>query len=82
MRRILLLLILSSPFGGAALAQQAPAAVPSRAWIEQSNAFTNELLNVQFQHNPESGSHEGLAEFDTRISSPTLADELAERGQL
>ena len=60
------------PGGGAA----------GRAWIEQSNAFTNQLLNVQFQHNPESGSHEGLAEFDTRISTPTLADELAEREQL
>lgn len=81
MRRILALLVLSLPFSAAALAQNA-AAVPGRAWIEQSNAFTNELLAVQFQHNPESGSHEGLAEFDTRISKPTLADELAERGQL
>ncbi len=82
MRRILSLLILSLPFGCVALAQQVPAASLSRAWIEQSNAFTNQLLNVQFQHNPERGSHEGLAEFDTRISKPTLADELAERQQL
>jgi hypothetical protein len=82
MRRILSLLILSLPFSCVALAQQAPAASLSRAWIEQSNAFTNQLLNVQFQHNPERGSHEGLAEFDTRISKPTLADELAERQQL
>ncbi len=81
MRRMLSLLVLSLPVS-AAMAQQPPAAAPGRAWIEQSNAFTNQLLRVQFQHTPESGSHEGLAEFDPRISKPTLADELAERRQL
>jgi hypothetical protein len=83
MLRIVPLLLLSVLLGRAALAQKAPeAAPPSRAWIEQSNAYTNQLLNVQFQHKPEDGSHEGLAAFDERISNPTLADQLAEREQL
>jgi uncharacterized protein (DUF885 family) len=76
------LCLLSVFFSGAVLAQKAPAALPGPAWIEQSNAYTNQLLNVQFQHAPESGSHEGLAQFDERIADPSLAEELAERGQL
>ncbi len=82
MLRILPAFLLTTLFSCAVLAQRAPEAAPSRAWIQQSNAFTNQLLNVQFQHTPENGSHEGLAEFDPRISDPTLADELAEREQL
>ncbi len=81
MRRILALSVLSVSWSGLSPAQPAVQSAPSRAWIEQSNAFTNQLLQVQFQHNPENGSHEGLAEFDTQISRPTLADELAEREQ-
>jgi Bacterial protein of unknown function (DUF885) len=60
----------------------ADAAAPSRAWIDQSNAYTNQLLSVEFQHKPEDGSHEGLAKFDDQISQPTLADQQAERKQL
>jgi uncharacterized protein (DUF885 family) len=52
------------------------------AWIERSNAYTNRLLQVQFEHNPERGSRQGLARYDERISNPTLADELAERHEL
>jgi uncharacterized protein (DUF885 family) len=53
-----------------------------KEWIERSNAYTNELLAVQFEHNPERGSREGVAQFDERISHPTLQDELAERREL
>jgi len=53
-----------------------------KAWIEESNRLTNLLLEVQLEHTPERGSHEGLARYDTRISTPTLADELAERHEL
>jgi uncharacterized protein (DUF885 family) len=49
--------------------------------VAQSNAFTNQLLDVQYEHRPEQGSHEGLARFDDRISDPSLADELREREQ-
>ena len=69
--------------------QQAPAAETSsrasmtqRAWIVQSNGYTNRLLEVQLKHSPEEGSDEGLAQFDDRISDPSIADELAQRREL
>ncbi len=51
-------------------------------WIKQSNVYTNMLLDVQLEHAPEQGTHEGLAKFDARISNPTLADELTQRQEL
>ena len=75
-----------------AAAQPAPGASSSadavrhsrapKAWIEQSNRFTNLLLEVQLAHAPEMGSRQGLAKYDDRISRPTLADEMAERREL
>lgn len=61
---------------------QTPEAAPERAWVEQSNVYTNRLLAVQFEHDPERGSREGVAKFDERVSNPTLADEMAERREL
>jgi hypothetical protein len=58
------------------------AAGPSQAWIEQSNAFTHMLLDVQLEHSPEQGSDEGLVKFDPRISDPSRADEIAQRREL
>ena len=58
------------------------AAPADKAWIEKSNAYTNKLLAVEFEHAPERGSRQGLAKFDERISNPTIADELAERREL
>src|SRR5450432_158042 len=83
MRRIVPATLVSVLISCSAVAQEAPApAPPRRAWVEQSNAYTNQLLDVQFEHTPEDGSHEGLARFDERISKPTLVDQLAERKQL
>ncbi|HEY6484571.1 MAG TPA: DUF885 domain-containing protein [Steroidobacteraceae bacterium] len=59
-----------------------PAAHDDRAWIDRSNAYTNRLLNVELEHNPEDGSQQGLAKYDERISNPTLADQLAARHEL
>src|SRR6202142_4476472 len=53
-----------------------------KAWIQQSNDFTNMLLNVQLEHSPEQGSAQGLAAFDERISDPSRADQAAERREL
>lgn len=53
-----------------------------KEWIEQSNRYTRLLLDVQLEHSPEQGSREGLATFDTRISDPRLADDLAQRREL
>ncbi len=55
-------------------AQQAPA-----DWIAVSNSYTNKLLAIEMKHNPESGSRQGLSEYDTKVSQPTLADEDEER---
>ena len=53
-----------------------------KAWIQQSNDFTNMLLKVQLEHSPERGSQQGLAAFDERISDPSRADQAAERREL
>jgi uncharacterized protein (DUF885 family) len=53
-----------------------------KAWIKQSNEFTNMLLNVQLEHSPEQGSAQGVAKFDDRISDPSRADELTQRQEL
>ena len=75
--------VLASAFAVAAVAQEAAhGTVPEKAWIERSNAFTDTLLDVEFEHTPEQGSRQGLAKFDDRISHPTLADEMAKRHEL
>jgi hypothetical protein len=53
-----------------------PAVIP---WVARSNEYTQRLIDIELQHSPETGSEQGLAKFDKRISKPTLADELAER---
>jgi uncharacterized protein (DUF885 family) len=63
-------------------AAQQPAAKPDKAWVRQSNEFTNTLLSIQHEHSPEEGSQQGVAKFDDRITDPSLADELAERHEL
>jgi hypothetical protein len=57
-------------------AQTAPAA-PS--WVAVSNAYTNKLLAVEMKHRPESGSDQGLSQYDILASQPTLGDEDQER---
>ena len=75
--------ILATAVSIAATVQVAAAAEsPVAPWIERSNAYTNQLLDVQLQHAPEEGSRQGVAKFDERISNPTLADEMAERHEL
>ena len=65
------------------VSQQAPDKGGSdKSWIGRSNIYTNMVLDVQLEHSPEDGSQEGLAKFDSRISDPTLSDELAERREL
>ena len=48
-------------------------------WVAISNGYAKMLLDVSFKYHPEFGSQQGLAQFDTKISQPTLADEDAER---
>ena len=48
-------------------------------WIAISNKYTDELIQVSFRHHPEAASAQGLSQFDTKASQPTLADENKER---
>jgi uncharacterized protein (DUF885 family) len=64
-------------FGQTSAADHAP-----KPWIQQSNTFTNMLLDVDLEHSPEAGSEQGLAKFDERISDPRRADEIAQRRDL
>ena len=48
-------------------------------WIEISNDFTNQMLKIEMKHHPESGSHQGLSQYDELVSQPTRADEDQER---
>ena len=80
MRRFMVAM-LGSVLSCAAL-ESAAADQPDKSWIDRSNAYTNQFVEVQVRHAPEQGSHEGLAKFDELISDPSLADEMAERHEL
>jgi uncharacterized protein (DUF885 family) len=58
----------------------APAAEP--AWVLQSNKYTQMLLDVQLKYSPEGGSRQGLAKYDTAITDPTRAAEIAQQKEL
>ncbi|HZQ19538.1 MAG TPA: DUF885 domain-containing protein [Terriglobales bacterium] len=51
----------------------------NRGWIDTSNQYTHMLLAVVFNHHPEFASRQGLADYDTKISQPSWADQDAER---
>ncbi|MDP9050840.1 MAG: DUF885 domain-containing protein [Acidobacteriota bacterium] len=70
-----------APAAGAATAS-APAAPIEPAWVKRSNGYTQMLLDVQLKHSPESGSHEGLVQYDPLITDATRANELAQRKEL
>jgi hypothetical protein len=76
MRITLAVVLLALPLGVSAQTPDAPSA---KAWIARSDAYTKQLLTVQYRHSPEDGSQEGLARYDELISKPTRADELAAR---
>ena len=64
-----------------AQAAESAKAPPGQQWIADSNRYTQMLLDVQIRHSPEYGSSQGLSQYDPLISSPTLADDLAERSE-
>lgn len=83
MRCIIFAVVLSVAVPVVVLGQQTPAVEHTpKAWITQSNGYTNMLLDVQLKHSPEEGSKEGLAQFDERVSNPSIADELVQRREL
>jgi uncharacterized protein (DUF885 family) len=50
-------------------------------WVEVSNGYTKRLMAIEMKYAPETGSAEGLVEYDTLIAQPTLANEDAERNE-
>ncbi len=76
MRITLAVVLLALPLG---VWPRTPDAPSAKAWIARSDAYTKQLLTVQYRHSPEDGSQEGLAQYDELISKPTRADELAAR---
>lgn len=78
--RLSALLFVTTLLSGAASSQgPASQAAPDQAWIARSNAFTQQVLDVQIKYSPEQGSAQGLVKYDTEISSPLLASETAQR---
>ncbi|HUJ93813.1 MAG TPA: DUF885 domain-containing protein [Terriglobales bacterium] len=49
------------------------------SWIATSNEYTHMLLTVQMKFHPELGSYQGLSQYDTEVTQPTLANEDKER---
>jgi Bacterial protein of unknown function (DUF885) len=74
---LILVLILAAAFSIFPLASQTAPAAPG--WVAVSNAYTNKLLAIEMKHRPESGSDQGLSQYDRLASQPTLADEDQER---
>ncbi|HTV97376.1 MAG TPA: DUF885 domain-containing protein [Steroidobacteraceae bacterium] len=70
----------ASIFAACMLAAPA-AALAAAQWIEDSNHYSQMLVEVRLNHSPEYGSSQGLSQYDTKISHPTLADELAARAE-
>jgi uncharacterized protein (DUF885 family) len=74
--RIVISLLCAAAFGLPAFAQSQPA---DRSWIATSNQYANMLIDVVFKYRPEFGTQQGLSQFDTKASQPTLANEDQER---
>jgi uncharacterized protein (DUF885 family) len=77
--RAVLIVLIAFLLTMSTIAQDKPA---DHAWIATSDTFTKMLVQVEMKHSPESGSRQGLAEYDELISQPTLADEDQERKEI
>ncbi|RVT96451.1 DUF885 domain-containing protein [Mucilaginibacter limnophilus] len=66
------LVLCLSPF--AVLAQ-----APAHNWVKISDKYTDMLIELDKKYSPEYGSSQGLAEYDSLIGVPTLANQQAER---
>ena len=64
---------------GVLMSLSASAQPPTPDWIAVSNKYTQMLLDIEMKHSPENGSDEGLSQFDSEVSQPTLADEDQQR---
>ncbi|CAM4363756.1 DUF885 domain-containing protein [Pedobacter westerhofensis] len=69
-----------SPFGAKLQTKE----ISGKSWVVKSNQYTALLVDLEKKYTPEYGSSQGFAEYDTQISVPTAANQLARReeGQL
>lgn len=51
----------------------------NKNWVKTSDRYTQMLIELDKKYSPEYGSSQGLAQYDTLIAVPTLANDLAER---
>ncbi len=72
-----LMLILAAAILSVPCVAQTQAA--DKSWIAVSNGYANMLIEIVFKHHPEAGSQQGLSQYDTKVSQPTLGDEEQER---
>src|SRR5271157_1274397 len=56
-----------------------PKASAQPDWVSISNNYARMLIEITFKYRPEFGSQQGLAQYDTKVSQPTLANEDKER---
>ena len=64
---------------GALIPSSAMSQTSDQSWVATSNAYTKLLMDIEMKHHPESGSSEGLAEYDNKVSQPTFEDEDRQR---
>ncbi len=84
MRNLCIFAVATALMASSAPAQSSGATqtTPGQAeWIATSNRYANMLIDVSLKHNPEFGSSQGLAQYDSKVGQPTLADEDAERAE-
>ncbi|RDC64225.1 hypothetical protein AHMF7616_02837 [Adhaeribacter pallidiroseus] len=79
MKGFLALLVLTLSFLPIKVRSQTKPEKNDRSWIDQSNRYTKQLIDLDKKYTPEYGSAQGLAEYDTQIAIPTLANQRAER---
>ncbi len=79
----LFVILVLSAFSQSQAAPPQTASAPSgeKAWVAISNQYANMLIQVAFKFHPEQASQQGLSQFDTKVSQPTLANEDEERKQ-
>ena len=82
-RQLLGVVLLAGLSASYVSAQPASKASGSQSgWVNRSNQYTHQLLDIQFKYSPEEGSEQGIAKFDTLITDPTRPAEIAERKEL
>lgn len=72
----------TAPAAPAAPSAPSAPASPQPAWIEQSNRYTQQLLDIQLKYSPEGGSAQGIVKYDPLITDATRAAEVAQRKEL